>query len=50
MMMMMMMVMMMMIILISSNVPSFSEPPGFVPTYDHNEQLLLASLERELGV
>ena len=31
--------------------PSFSaQPPGFVPTYDHSEQQLLASLERELGV
>ena len=30
---------------------SFSaQPPGFVPTYDHSEQQLLASLERELGV
>jgi len=30
-------------------VPSFAQPPGFVPTYDHSEQQLLASLERELG-
>ena len=33
-----------------NSVPSFAEPPGYVPTYDHSEQQLLASLERELGV
>ena len=37
-------------VLFPRTVPNLSEPPGFVPTYDHSEQQLLASLERELGV